>query len=62
MPMTCVQPTTAFTAGRARVACTLVLAVLWLAPAQAAEVTRLGVASAMGDVLTVVVHRPELGS
>ena len=39
-----------------------VLAALGLAPAGAAEVTRLGVASAMGDVLTVVVHRAEVGS
>lgn len=38
------------------------LAGLWSIPAGAAEVTRLGVASAMGDVLTVVVHRAEVGS
>ena len=61
--MPCVQSTASFiAAGRARVACTLVLAALWRAPTQAAEVTRLGVASAMGDVLTVVVRCPEVGS
>lgn len=31
-------------------------------PARAAEVARLGVVSVMGDVLTVVTHRPETGS
>lgn len=38
------------------------LAGAWWAPAAAAEITGLGVASAMGDVLTVVVHRAEVGS
>ena len=33
-----------------------------LRPAQAAEVARLGVVSVMGDLITVVTHRPETGS
>ncbi len=49
-------------AHRRRALAALILAGLWLAPAAAAEITRLGVASAMGDVLTVVVHRAEVGS
>jgi hypothetical protein len=45
-----------------RALCAALLAGARPAPASAAEITRLGVASAMGDVLTVVVHRAEVGS